>query len=387
MGLSTAYAISMRWPDVRITLFEKEPDVSAHQSGRNSGVIHSGIYYTPGSLKAELCREGRKRLVEFCRSEGIQYDTCGKVIVAVTKDEVSGLERIYARGQANGVRCTMLSAEQLQRIEPSAVGLKAIHVPDAGIVDFVGVAKRLAAILGERHHLVRLNAEVTGLRPEKEGAVVRWGSESDSFDLVVNCAGLHSDRIARMAGVDPGMQIVPFRGVYYELRPEARRLCNHLIYPVPDPAYPFLGVHFTRMIDGRVEVGPNAVLATGREGYSLRSINLRDLWEASKYSGFRSMARAHWRKGITEIHRTVSKYAYLKAIKVLVPEVIADDLVPCRSGIRAQGLREDGSMVDDFVIIDQPGMIHVCNAPSPAATACLSIGDHIASRVGNRLFA
>ena len=387
MGLSTAYAIAKRWPDIRITLFEKENRLAAHQSGRNSGVIHSGIYYTPGSLKAELCREGRKKLVDFCHEQGIRYDTCGKIIVAVTQDEIPSLERIFERGQENGVRCTLMSSKELQSIEPHAVGLKAIHVPDAGIVDFTGVAKRLGAILEEKHHLVKLDAEVTGLIQRADGATVQHPMGKDTFDLVLNCGGQQSDRIARMAGVDPGMQIVPFRGVYYELRPDARRLCNHLIYPVPDPAYPFLGVHFTRMIDGRIEVGPNAVLATGREGYSLRSINIRDLLEAVRFSGFRHMARAHWRKGMTEVMRTVSKHAYLKAIKVLVPEVTAGDLMPCRSGIRAQALRPDGSLVDDFVIIDQPGMIHVCNAPSPAATACLSIGEHIASRVGDRLFA
>lgn len=385
VGLSTAYALTKRHPDLHIDVYEKEDRVSTHQSGRNSGVIHSGIYYAPGSLKARLCRTGRERLVEFCRQERIRYDICGKVIVAVSPEETTQLDTIFARGQENGVRCSVVSPDELQELEPHARGLKGIHVPDAGIVDYPGVARRLCAILEEQGHTVRLGSPVDRLAHESDHGLVTSGSTTESYDLVIACAGLHSDRLARMAGATTDFQIVPFRGVYYELKPERRDLCRNLIYPVPNPAYPFLGVHFTRMIDGRVEVGPNAVLATSREGYTLATWSGRDLLEAMRFPGFRRLARNHWKMGVTELHRTVSRRAYAKAIQSLVPGAREGDLIPCRSGIRAQALRKDGSMVDDFVIVEQPNMVHVCNAPSPAATACLSIGEYIADRVRDRI--
>ncbi len=385
VGLSTAYAISNRWPDVQIDLFEKEERVSAHQSGRNSGVIHSGIYYKPGSLKAKLCHAGREKLIEFCTAEDVRFETCGKIIVAVTPAEVPRLDAIYERGRENNVRCTLISSEEIAEFEPFATGLKAIHVPDAGIVDFPGVAKRLEAILRSRGHTIRLGAPVDSLQQTDGGAALTSQGQMHSFDLIVSCGGLQADRLAQMAGAKTDFQIVPFRGVYYELTPDARRLCRNLIYPVPDPAYPFLGVHFTRMTDGRIEVGPNAILATGREGYSLKNWNLTDISEAVRFAGFRHLARNHWKKGVDELHRTLSKNAYLKALKTLVPTIKAEDMIPCRSGIRAQALRPDGSMVDDFVILEQPNMVHVCNAPSPAATACLSIGEFISDRLSGRL--
>ncbi|MDA1029660.1 MAG: L-2-hydroxyglutarate oxidase [Bacteroidetes bacterium] len=385
VGLSTAYAVSNRWPDVGIDLFEKEDRVSAHQSGRNSGVIHSGIYYKPGSLKASLCHSGREKLITFCENEKVRYETCGKIIVAVTPEEVLRLDAIYERGRENNVRCTLISSEEIPQFEPFAKGLKAIHVPDAGIVDFPGVARRLEAILRSKGHHIRLGAPVETLLQEGNKAVVTSRGQHYPFDLVITCGGLHADRLARMAGAKPNFQIVPFRGVYYELTPSARKLCQNLIYPVPDPAYPFLGVHFTRMTDGRIEVGPNAILATGREGYALTHWNLTDLSEAMRFKGFRHLARNHWRKGVDELHRTLSKNAYLKALKTLVPTIKAEDLLPCRSGIRAQALNADGTMVDDFVLLDQPNMVHVCNAPSPAATACLAIGEFIVDRLAERL--
>jgi len=385
VGLATAYAISKRWPGVSIEILEKENRVAAHQSGRNSGVIHSGIYYTPGSLKAELCREGRARMVEFCQTERVAFETCGKVIVAVSETEMPLLQAILRKGKDNGIRCEMLTPDELREVEPYARGLAAISVPDAGIADFAGVARRLAEILRERGNVVTTEATVTRLEQGPDQVEITASGENKRFDLVINCAGLYSDRIARMAGVDPEMQIVPFRGVYYELREEARSLCTNLIYPVPDPAYPFLGVHFTRTVDGRVEVGPNAVLATGREGYSFKNWNLKDLFEASTYSGFRHLAGKHWRTGALELRRTLFKNTYLKALQKMVPEVKSNDLIPCRSGIRAQALAKDGSLVDDFVILEQRNIIHVCNAPSPAATACLSIGAKIADRAASRL--
>ena len=381
VGLSTAWALARRFPALRITVLEKEDQVAAHQSGRNSGVIHSGIYYTPGSLKAELCREGRQRLTTFCDEHGVSYDTCGKVIVAVEDEEIPALERILGRGKQNGIRCERIGTPSLRELEPSATGVEAIHVPDAGIADYPGVAHRLRELLESRGHRVRTGFEVEAWSRHADGVQLQSRFLTVFADFVINCGGLHSDRIARKAGADPGMMIVPFRGVYYELRPDARRLCRNLIYPVPDPAYPFLGVHFTRMIDGRVEVGPNAVLATAREGYDLSTWSVPDLAEAAAFSGFRRMARAHWRKGVDEIHRTLSKRAYLREVQRLVPSTRLEDLVPCRSGIRAQALRPDGSMVDDFVMIEQEDALHVCNAPSPAATACLAIGDRIVDRV------
>ena len=386
VGLSTAWSLSRRHPDVRITVLEKESDVALHQSGRNSGVIHSGIYYTPGSLKAELCRKGRKRLTAFCDEHQVDYDTCGKVIVAVTENEVPRLANILERGKENDIRCDWIDATGIQSWEPKARGVAGIHVPDAGIVDYPGVAQSLRTLLEAAGHTVTTGFAVGAIERTQSSVHLRAvdGTVHEA-DYVINCAGLHSDRIARMAGAEPDMMIVPFRGMYYELRPQARELCRNLIYPVPDPAYPFLGVHFTRMIDGRVEVGPNAILATGREGYDLKTWNWKDLREAAGFSGFRKLAGAHWKKGVDEMHRTLSKRAYLKAVKGLVPSIQLDDLLPCRSGIRAQALRRDGSMVDDFVMVEQDDALHVCNAPSPAATACLAIGDRVVDRISGRL--
>lgn len=386
VGLSTAWALAKRYSGVQITVLEKESNVAAHQSGRNSGVIHSGIYYTPGSLKAELCREGRQRLTAFCDNHQVDYDTCGKVIVAVSEHEIPRLENILERGGKNGIDCERVDSAGIQSWEPKARGVAGIHVPDAGIVNYPGVARALKALLEAAGHSVITGFAVSAMeRSEGSVRLMAGDGRSHESDFVVNCAGLHSDRIARMAGAEPDMMIVPFRGMYYELRPRARELCRNLIYPVPDPAYPFLGVHFTRMIDGRVEVGPNAVLATAREGYDLRSWNWRDLREAAGFVGFRKMAASNWRKGVDEIHRTLSKRAYLRAVKALVPSIELDDLIPCRSGIRAQALRSDGSMVDDFLMVEQEDALHLCNAPSPAATACLAIGDRVVDRVAKRL--
>jgi len=387
VGLSTAWTLANRRPDVSITVLEKEREVAAHQSGRNSGVIHSGIYYTPGSLKAELCREGRQMLTVFCDEHDVAYDTCGKVIVAVHEDEVSRLDAIFGRGQENGIRCEQVDAQGIQEWEPEARGVAGIHVPDAGIVDYPGVARALRSLLETSGHDVVTGFHVESIRHTLDVVQLdgRGSAGGVQADFVINCAGLHSDRVARMAGAEPDMMIVPFRGVYYELRPEARRFCRNLIYPVPNPAYPFLGVHFTRMIDGRVEVGPNAVMATAREGYDLKTWSVRDLREAAGFSGMRHLAAQHWKMGVQELHRTVSKRAYVKAVQGLVPAVRAEDLLPCRSGIRAQALRSDGSMVDDFVMIDQEDALHVCNTPSPAATACLAIGGRIVDRVVERI--
>lgn len=386
VGLSTALALAERRPSARITVLEKEHSVGAHQSGRNSGVIHSGIYYTPGSLKARLCRDGRQLLTEFCDRHGVRYETCGKVIVAVSDDERERLHAISARGHENGVRNELIGTDRLHELEPHASGVEAIHVPDAGIVDYPGVCDALVAELTARSHQVVTGQRVLSL--ERVGDTNRVVTATEDGDqvtwecgLVITCGGLQSDRLARMSGLEPDMQVVPFRGIYYELRPEARGLCRNLIYPVPDPRYPFLGVHFTRMTDGRVEMGPNAILATAREGYDLGTWSGADLMEAIRYPGFRALAWQHWPKGVAELGRTLSRRRYLKAVRKLVPATRLEDLVPCRSGIRAQALDKDGRMVDDFVILESEGVVHVCNAPSPAATACLAIGREIANRV------
>jgi L-2-hydroxyglutarate oxidase len=352
VGLATAYALRDRKPVV----FEKEREVGSHQTGHNSGVIHSGIYYKPGSYKAKLCVDGARRMQEFCREHKIGYEVCGKVIVATEEAELPRLEELDRRGKANGVAVERITPERLREIEPEARGIAALHVPGTGIADYVGVAKKLATFVE-----VRRGVKVDDVR-------------SLGADLVINCAGLHSDRLARSR-----TKIVPFRGEYYTLKRTS--LVRGLIYPVPDPAFPFLGVHFTRMVGGGVEAGPNAVLALKREGYRWRDVSVRDALETLAYSGFRKMAKRHWRMGLREVWRSWSKAAFLESLRRLVPAVEMDDLEPGGSGVRAQALDPDGAMVDDFRIERRPGQIHVLNAPSPAATASLAIGAHIASLV------
>jgi L-2-hydroxyglutarate oxidase len=365
-------------------VFEKERDLAAHQTGHNSGVLHSGVYYKPGSLKATLCREGKAALERFCADEGIPYETCGKVIVATDESEVPALERILERGGANGVRCERISRERLAELEPEARGIAALHVPEAGIVDYRAVCARLAEKLRAAGHEIRLGARVRALRRTGQSSVVETESGELEASWVVNCAGLHSDRVARASGVDPGARIVPFRGEYFELRPERRGLCRNLIYPVPDPSFPFLGVHFTRTIAGCVECGPNAVLAFAREGYRKTDLDLRDLAETLSYPGFLRLAARHWRAGAGELWRSLSKRAFVRALQRLLPAICADDLEPAPAGVRAQAVARDGSLVDDFLIRDAPGAVHVANAPSPAATASLRIGEVIAEQVLRR---
>jgi L-2-hydroxyglutarate oxidase LhgO len=352
VGLATAYALRDRRPVV----FEKELEVGAHQTGHNSGVIHSGIYYKPGSFKAKLCVDGARRMQEFCGEHGIGYEICGKVVVATEAAELPRLDELQRRAGANGVPVERITPERLREIEPEARGIAALHVPGTGIADYVGVAKKLASFVEVRR----------GVRVDDVRAL--------GADLVINCAGLHSDRLARSR-----TKIVPFRGEYYTLRRTS--LVKGLIYPVPDPAFPFLGVHFTRMVGGGVEAGPNAVLALKREGYRWSDICVRDALETFAYSGFRILAKRHWRMGLREVWRSWSKAAFLESLQRLVPAVRMEDLEPGGSGVRAQALDPDGSMVDDFRIERRPGQVHVLNAPSPAATASLAIGAHIASLI------
>jgi L-2-hydroxyglutarate oxidase len=385
VGLATAYQFTRRFPGTRAAVLEKEPHVAAHQTGHNSGVLHSGIYYKPGSLKAVTCRAGKQAMEAFCAAEGIAHEICGKVIVAVSDADLPALERIYERGVANGIRCELIGRDRLAELEPHAGGVKAIHVPEAGIVNYRQVCERLAAIVRENGGRVVFGARVTAVRQHPgEVTAVTTAGEFTAKQLV-NCAGLHSDRVAKLTGRDPGAQIVPFRGEYYALKPSAHRLCRNLIYPTPDPQFPFLGVHFTRMIDGSVECGPNAVLAFGREAYRFSQWNLRDLVESLTYRGFVRMARKHWRMGLGEMWRSVSKRAFVRALQRLVPDVTADDLEPAPAGIRAQAVAPDGGLVDDFLVLEGDRVVNVCNAPSPAATASLQIGATIVDRLSRPL--
>lgn len=385
VGLATAYNLAETHPDLSIIILDKEDDIALHQTGRNSGVIHSGIYYRPGSLKARNCREGKRALVSFCEREGIAYDMCGKVIVAVAEQERPALHAILERGRQNGIECELVDAARLRELEPHAAGVEAIHVPEAGIVDYKGVARRLADILLERGHDLKLNAEVLGFARDGSVVILQTSAGDIAADHVVTCAGLYSDRVAAMSGNDPEMRVIPFRGEYFELKPQARGLCSDLIYPVPDPAFPFLGVHFTRMIDGRVECGPNAVLAFSREGYTFGQVNVKDLKETLTYPGFRRLARRHWRMELYEIWRSLSKAAFVKTLQRLIPDVSSDDLEDSPAGVRAQAVLPNGDLADDFVIKESERVLNVCNAPSPAATSCLKIGEEIVGRLSARL--
>jgi L-2-hydroxyglutarate oxidase len=384
LGLATAYQLTQRTPARRVVVLEKEAGLAHHQTGHNSGVLHSGIYYTPGSLKAVNCREGKKAMEAFCATEGIDYEICGKVIVATNERELPALQTIYERGQANGVTCALIDREHLRELEPAAAGIKAIHVPEAGIVNYKQVCQRLAERIQERDGRIVTRAQVTGIRHRSGQVVLQTRAGEFAVDYVVNCAGLHSDRMAALSGVRPEVKIVPFRGEYYEVKPQAQHLCRNLIYPVPDPSFPFLGVHFTRMIEGGVECGPNAVLAFAREGYTKADINLHDLAETLTYPGFLRLAAKYWQTGMGEMWRSFSKAAFVKALQHLIPDIREADLVAAPAGVRAQAVAPDGAMVDDFLIQETERMVHVCNAPSPAATASLNIGRLIVDKLAQR---
>ena len=384
VGLATAYQFTQRFPGRRVVVLEKEAVVAEHQTGHNSGVLHSGIYYKPGSLKAINCRAGKKAMEAFCAAEGIAHEICGKVIVAVTEAELPALDRLYERGVANGIDCTIIDKARLAELEPHASGVRAVHVPEAGIVNYRQVCERLAEKVRQAGGEILFQARVTAVRHHADGVTVVSAAGDRTARQLVNCAGLHSDRVAKLTGVNPGCQIVPFRGEYFALKPSAHRLCRNLIYPTPDPQFPFLGVHFTRMIDGSVECGPNAVLAFGREGYSFWSVNLRDLFGTLTYGGFVRMALKHWRMGFGEMWRSLNKGAFVRALQRLVPDIRAEDLEPAPAGIRAQAVAPDGGLVDDFLIVEGDRVVNVCNAPSPAATASLQIGTAVVDRLSPR---
>lgn len=384
VGLATAYQLAQQHPGKRIILLEKEAALAQHQTGHNSGVLHSGIYYKPGSLKALNCRAGKKAMEAFCEAEDIDFDWCGKVIVATQEWELPILQRIFERGEANGVVCEMIGKERLDEIEPHTAGIRAIHVPEAGIVNYKQVCIRLGERVREAGGTILLSAKVTGMERLANSVVLESKAGAVEAKHVVTCGGLQSDRLTAMSGMKAPAQIVPFRGEYFVLKPEAHRLCRGLIYPVPDPSFPFLGVHFTRMIEGGVECGPNAVLAFAREGYTKAKVRPGELFEALRYSGFQKLAAKHWRTGMGELWRSFSKRAFVKALQVLVPEIRAHHLVAAPAGVRAQALKPDGSMVDDFLILETERVVNVCNAPSPAATSSLNIGKLIVERLAKQ---
>ena len=383
VGLATAYQFTLDYPLLKITLLEKEQQLAAHQTGHNSGVLHTGIYYKPGSLKALNCLEGKSRMEDFCSKEEIDFEICGKVIVAISEAELPALETIYQRGRTNGVSCEMINSEKLHELEPHVAGIKAVHVPEAGIVDYGQVCKRFAKHLqNNEDNQIHCSTKVIGIR-HSEHIVVE--TEQGEFEgrFLVNCAGLYSDKITAMTQ-PPESKIIPFRGEYYEVRPEKHHLCRNLIYPVPDPSFPFLGVHFTRMINGSLECGPNAVLAFAREGYTRSTVNFLELAEVLSYPGFIKLAAKYWRAGAGEMWRSFSKAAFVRALQRLVPEISADDLETAPAGIRAQAVLSNGKLVDDFLIQENKNIINVCNAPSPAATSSLNIGKHIVDIVAER---
>ncbi len=381
VGLATAHALSDSMHGAKILVLEKEAQLAGHQSGHNSGVIHSGVYYKPGSLKARLAVTGSRRMVAFCQAHGISHDICGKVIVATKPAEVEGLELLQRRGAENGVTVTRLDSRELLEFEPHVRGLAALHVPDAGIADYPAVTRELSRQLTARGGEVRMSAPVTSIRTRGREKVLVAGGVEIRARILVNCAGLQSDRVARMDGVDPRVRIIPFRGEYYNLVPEKRHLVRNLIYPVPNPDFPFLGVHFTRMVSGEIHAGPNAVLSLAREGYKKAALNWADAASIAGYAGFWRLAAVHWREGMKEMARSASKAQFVKSLQELIPEVKAADIVPSVPGIRAQAVMPDGKLCDDFVMVDGEQALHVLNAPSPAATASLEIGRVIAERI------
>ncbi len=383
VGLATATALTTRFPGLSIAVIDKEETVGFHQTGHNSGVLHSGLYYKPGSLKARLCVSGQRRMAEFCEAEGLPFKRSGKIVVATRPEEIPAMEELLRRGTENGlIGLRRLGADEITEFEPEATGVAALHVPEAGVADYGAVARRLAEGLpGD----VLTGRRVTAIRPTTGGVEITTEAGAVSVKVLVNCAGLHSDRVAEMAGIASPVKIVPFRGEYYMLTPEAVPLVRALIYPVPDPRFPFLGVHFTRRVDGSVEVGPNAVLALGREHYRGTRPDWSDLWETLTYSGFRRLAARFWRTGAAEAWRSAWRSTYARSARALVPAIRPEHLQPAGAGIRAQAVTPDGSLVDDFSIVETDRSVHVLNAPSPAATASLAIGDHIAGLVEPKL--
>ncbi len=378
VGLATAYALSGKHPELKLALFEKERQVAEHQTGHNSGVIHSGIYYRPGSLKARLCVSGVKLMEAFCAEHQLPFDRCGKVIVAVRESEVPTLQMLLERGRENGVPgLRLIDATELRAIEPHAAGIRAIHAPRTGIVDYRHVAQKLRELLEARGVVFHTGTAVASIYENGNDLAIQAGDTVVRSRFLINCAGLYSDRVARLAGAAPKVRIVPFRGEYYFLKPQKRHLVRGLIYPVPNPELPFLGVHFTKTVHGEIESGPNAVFALAREGYRHRDIAPSELLETLSYPGFWKLAARYWRVGLFEMYRSLSKAAFVHSLQQLVPAITPEDVVRGGAGVRAQAVDERGKLVDDFATLQSPRALHVLNAPSPAATASLAIGEHL----------
>ena len=381
VGLATAMALVKRRPDLRLIVLEKESDVAIHQTGNNSGVIHAGLYYKPGSLKAQTVVEGARQMVQFCQEHDLPYELCGKVVIATKEDELPRLEELYRRGTANGVSgLVKINAQQIKEYEPHATGIAGLWSPNTGIVDYRAVTLKYAEIVQGNGGELRLNTRVTGIQNQAEGLVVQTTADEVHTRFLINCGGLQSDLIAKMMGSTRGLRIVPFRGEYYELTPESQELVRGLIYPVPDPRFPFLGVHYTKRIAGSVEAGPNAVLAFAREGYEKTDFSLGYVLGLLAFPGFWFMGAKYWRMGLGEMYRSWNKRAFVTALQALLPELDMDDVGPGGAGVRAQAMDKKGRLLDDFSIIEAPGAIHVLNAPSPAATASIVIGEAIADK-------
>ena len=384
VGTSTAMSLRAEGK-FSVIVLEAEKSLAAHQTGNNSGVIHSGLYYKPGSLKAKNCVTGRELMYRFCEENNINYERCGKLVVACNKDEIPALDELQKRGTANGLPgIKRLAKEELKEYEPHVAGIDGLFVPETGIVDYKEVTEAYAEIIQENGGEIRTGSRVLSVKADGSGYVLETAGGEFRTKFLANCAGLYSDRVARLCGVEPKLQIVPFRGEYYTLKKEKEHLVRNLIYPVPDPRFPFLGVHFTRMVKGGVEAGPNAVLAFKREGYRRKDFSAADMSRLLSYSGFWKMAAKYYKMGIAEFYRSFSKKAFTEALQKLIPEIGIDDIRPGGAGVRAQALEPDGKLVDDFRIIEAPKMIHVLNAPSPAATASLSIGQTIAKKIASR---
>lgn len=381
VGLSTGMALYKKYPDAKLVLLEKESELAEHQTGRNSGVIHSGIYYKPGSFKALFAQQGSQSMTEFCKEHDIEHDICGKVIVATKKEELPLLDNLYNRGIENRLDIKKIGSQELSEIEPYVNGLAAIHVPMAGIVNYKQVSNKFAEIIRMHGGEIKLGSKVENITEEQDFAIVETSNKTYKTRFVINCGGLHSDRIAKMSGYNPEMKIVPFRGEYYKLKPEKRYLVKNLIYPVPNPNFPFLGVHFTRMIGGEVDAGPNAVLSFKREGYKKTDFDLKDFSEVMTNRGFWKLASKYMKEGMEEMARSFSKVRFVKSLQELIPDITEEDLVSGPTGIRAQALKNDGTLVDDFHIVYGKRCIHICNAPSPAATASIEIGKAIVKQI------
>lgn len=385
VGLATALEIITAKPKTKLIIIDKEGKPALHQTGHNSGVIHSGLYYRPGSLKAKNCREGYHQLLKFCREEELSHEICGKVVVAVSEEELPRLEELFKRGQANGLTgIRKLNPEQIREVEPYCCGLQGLYVPQTGIVNFGRVAERMVEKLNHLGVEIVFNQRIKKITNTVSEVQLASVNSTWTSKIVISCAGLHSDRLARLTNSNLDLRIIPFRGDYYRLKKNAQYLVKNLIYPVPDPAFPFLGVHFTRLITGEVECGPNAVFSFAREAYKKTGFSFLDTWDSISWPGFRKIARKYWRAGLGEYHRSLSKKAFVKALQRLIPDIRTDHLEPGGAGIRAQACTRAGLLEDDFNICHNQRFIHVCNAPSPAATASLAIGKTIAGQAINK---